>query len=1000
MKNLKQYLCTLLVLSMLTGILPAKAIHLSDTPDTKRPDESTQAAITGDTAFGVCGPDLIWTLTSDGTLTISGRGEMNDYPNGSLMPWSQYRESITTIIIQDGVTSIDASAFSNFDNLTKATIAASVIDIGGRLFSDCEQMKTAGPVGGGYNIEYEWTEIPENAFMMCDALTYVYISETVTSVGENAFDHCYHLSSAGPGDGTFDPDTCTASYGIEFGWTDKIPDKAFLDCEVLTEITFPETLTTIGKRAFEASGLTGIMIPDSVTTIGDSAFEFSAITYIDIGSSLETIGSCVFANCLGLTDVTIPGTVRTIGYSAFDFCRNLKDVTLEEGVEAIGMYAFKNCPVDKIVLPTTITSIGVYALSAPSVRFLGNSPSDVGENAFVHDAILYRSRDSVWSHWFWYQNDCGEWVSVEDENSDQIAGQATFTWGPSSTSHWTVNAVYSPEFDTQPVSNVVYTGDPVTFTVSFTGVPMPDAQWQIDRGDGNGWVDIEGATSAAYIIDSADIACNGYRYRCVIENYGGIAVSEAVTLTVLNRLVASGDCGENLTWTLDRAGVLTISGEGVMDNYTSSSAIPWYDYRGDITALIIGDDVTSIGVSAFSFCEYLTDVTIGKNVVTISDYAFYNCSSLTDIFIPDSVTSINEGSFCNCTALASVIMGNGVTSIGYGAFQSCASLSAVTIPDSVTTLADQAFYNCTNLTSLTIGSGISAIGNLAFQYCKKLASVSIPEGVTTIGRQAFCYCYGLTTLTIPESVTVIGQYAFYDCDILETVCYGGIEKQWYEITIESGNECLTDSAFIFAAPEVIASGACGADDADLTWALTEDGTLTISGTGTMADFGLGEAPWNSNFELITNIVIQDGVTGISDHAFIFCTQLLTVTIPVSMMTIGDSVFGNCTKLETVYYDGDKVQWKSISIGKYNHPLLNAEITFAALPQIIMGDINEDSYVNSRDVIIILNAIAGHHTDTFTLLQTIAADINCDDSITIRDAILILQALASKTTDQL
>ena len=229
MKKTKQYLCILLVLSILTGILPAQAIDLSDTPDTKRPNDSTQGSIASDTAFGVCGPDLIWTLTSDGTLTISGRGEMNDYPNGSSMPWSQYRESVTTIIIQDGVTSIDASAFSNFDNLTKATIAASVTDVGGRLFSDCEQMMTAGPVGGDYNIEYEWTEIPENAFMMCDALTYVYISETVTSIGENAFDYCYHLSSAGPGDGTFDPNTCTASYGIEFGWTDKIPDKAFLD---------------------------------------------------------------------------------------------------------------------------------------------------------------------------------------------------------------------------------------------------------------------------------------------------------------------------------------------------------------------------------------------------------------------------------------------------------------------------------------------------------------------------------------------------------------------------------------------------------------------------------------------------------------------------------------------------------------------------------------------------------------------------------------------------
>ena len=486
----------------------------------------------------------------------------------------------------------------------------------------------------------------------------------------------------------------------------------------------------------------------------------------------------------------------------------------------------------------------------------------------------------------------------------------------------------------------------------------------------------------------------------MIENYGGIAVSEAGTLTVIRTAVASGSCGENLTWTLDGVGILTINGEGAMDDYNSASGTPWYAYKSDITSLVIGDNVTTIGSSAFSFCDRLTTVTIGKNTAIINDFAFYNCPSLANVIIPNSVTTISEGAFYNCGALASVILGNGLATIEYGAFQNCTNLSDITIPDSVTTLGSQAFYNCTSLTSVTIGSALATIGSLAFQYCTNLASVTIPASVTTIGQQAFCYCYNLATVTIPETVTVIGQYAFYDCGILETVHYGGIEKQWRKITVEIGNECLTNAAFIFAEPEVIVSGACGAEGSDLTWTLTEDDTLTISGMGAMADFNLGDAPWNKNFEHITNIVIKDGVTNISDHAFIFCTQLVTVTIPVSVMTIGDSVFSNCTKLETVYYAGNKVQWKSISIGNYNHPLLNAEIIFAALPQVIMGDINEDSNVNARDVIIILNAIAGQQTDTFTLIQTIVVDVNHDDTISIRDAILILQAIASKTTDQL
>ncbi|MCD8129186.1 MAG: leucine-rich repeat domain-containing protein, partial [Oscillospiraceae bacterium] len=107
---------------------------------------------------------------------------------------------------------------------------------------------------------------------------------------------------------------------------------------------------------------------------------------------------------------------------------------------------------------------------------------------------------------------------------------------------------------------------------------------------------------------------------------------------------ASGTFGYNGTWTLED-GVLTISGDGEMNNFSFPSLCPWYSQRESITAVVIEDGVTSIGYYAFSYCSSLTSVTIPDSVTSIVGYAFIGCSSLTSITIPDSVTSIGSYAF-------------------------------------------------------------------------------------------------------------------------------------------------------------------------------------------------------------------------------------------------------------------------------------------------------------------------------------------------------------------
>ena len=134
----------------------------------------------------------------------------------------------------------------------------------------------------------------------------------------------------------------------------------------------------------------------------------------------------------------------------------------------------------------------------------------------------------------------------------------------------------------------------------------------------------------------------------------------------------SGTCGSNLTWTYESAtNTLTISGNGGMSYYTSSTNVPWSSFRSSIRTVVIQNGVTSIGDNAFNGCSGLTSVTIPNSVTSIGESAFNWCSGLTSVTIPNSVTSIGYYAFRDCRGLTSVTIPNSVTSIGYYAFNSC-----------------------------------------------------------------------------------------------------------------------------------------------------------------------------------------------------------------------------------------------------------------------------------------------------------------------------------------
>ena len=232
----------------------------------------------------------------------------------------------------------------------------------------------------------------------------------------------------------------------------------------------------------------------------------------------------------------------------------------------------------------------------------------------------------------------------------------------------------------------------------------------------------------------------------------------------------SGNCGangDNVTWTLDSDGTLTISGKGGIKErafYTNKS----------IRKVVIEDGVTSLGEGAFMQCESLTSITIPNSVTSISDNTFVGCRSLTSITIPNSVTSIGICSFWACTSLTSITIPDSVTSIGIASFSDCTSLTSITIPNSVKSIGNGAFDGCTSLTSVTIPNSVTSLGNGAFEKCSRLRSIKINKKLYEkfkdidafygVSPDAFDYYYNATYETSTVGGSISGNVKTYETD--------------------------------------------------------------------------------------------------------------------------------------------------------------------------------------------------------------------------------------------
>ncbi len=336
-------------------------------------------------------------------------------------------------------------------------------------------------------------------------------------------------------------------------------------------------------------------------------------------------------------------------------------------------------------------------------------------------------------------------------------------------------------------------------------------------------------------------------------------------------------------------------------------------------------NVTRIGEDAFFDCTGLTSITMPNSITSIGAVAFCACSELTSVTIPGSVTSIEEGAF-SASGLTSVTIPGSVTSIEEAAFGYCSGLTSVTLDTGVISIGGYAFSNCSGLTSITIPNSVTDIGNGAFENCSGLTSITLGASVTSIKSYTFSGCSGLASITIPNSVTSIGAYAFNGCGRLNSITVEHITP--LPMTGSSGFSPSTSDLYVPATSISLYQGdsywgnfrrimAIGTTPS-ITWdigycqdsttcdtviaTLDNTGVMTISGIGKMKGWtstSSSEIPWDKYHNILTSIVIEQGVTNISDWAFSNCDELVSVAIPNSVTTIGSSAFQECSRLTSI-----------------------------------------------------------------------------------------------------
>ena len=371
---------------------------------------------------------------------------------------------------------------------------------------------------------------PKNYTLLsfCNQIQSVTIPESVTSIGKSAFEHCSNL------------DSLTIK-----GVATSIGAYAFASCTSLTSLSLVGSFQTIGDYAFSDCGMTSLTIDANITSIGEFAFSSKSLTSLSLTGNVQKIGDYAFAFCTSLTSLSLTGNVQKIGDYAFYFCSSLYTAALSKSLTSIGSHAFDSCTsLDSIEIPGKVTEIGDYAFTEA-----GLTSATIDEGVQSTGKLMFYK--------------CSNLKTVEFPKSLTAIGYGSF-WG---------------------CSDLEY-------------VTIPD--------------------SVVSVEDFAFANCTSLQEITLPHGVETISKQDFAGCTSLSKVTLSD-------------GVKTI-GEGAFEGCTSTS----------LTSITLPNSVETIGEEAFQRCTGLESITIPEKVTTIKSGTFDYCSKLKYITLPAGLTSFQD----------------------------------------------------------------------------------------------------------------------------------------------------------------------------------------------------------------------------------------------------------------------------------------------------------------------------------------------------------------------
>lgn len=748
----------------------------------------------------------------------------------------------------------------------------------------------------------------------------------------------------------------------------KIGSNAFYGLTSLKNAEIASSVASIGNGAFAGcEKLAAVVIPDSVKKIGSAAFPESASacvsassvfanqdnykTYTDgvSGDPVLASDNSVSWAVYGGDTLIISGNGTIIRFENNSYApwskyhKDLKTVVVEYGIKGLPLQLLGKDKVDpaidteKVYYPAVKTVVigDTVPLNRPgeisgctNIERYDVSYACRQLNGYTLGTISGQTNGQYVKEFFIPKN-------VKKDNSGPIlCGMPSLE-----------KLEFEEGFDGFATSNIgEWSTAYVRNAPKLKNITIPYSVTQISDYS---FIDLSGLEKLEILNPNTEISENAF-YRCSADMTVICAKDSKAEIWAKSKnlktetYIGSGEFGEGLSWYINGDGQMTVSGTGIMPDYSEADAAPWANYTSQIKTVLIQEGITTIGAYSFEGLSNVGTVTIPVSVTAIKDNAFVNCG--------EGLTIACQGGaaeeYANNNQIKVIIGGtlsNGIT---------------WKIADKTLTISGNGAIpggNESNNAYLWDGASAETPWRNVKTYMNDVNTIIVEEGITKIPAGAFALCVGLENIMLPKTLTTISNVMLHEADNLEflaipenvTICGDGIshpsdlkrvavlsktmDKKVSSLVSENPRNdvtilCYEDSKIAqssdignYNKETIINHG----EDGNIRWLVTSEGSLDIYGAGDLGT--LEQAPWTEYASSIKNVYIHMGITGIGagcfegiNNAYIEIPHTVSalqanavsgsgcrVRVPFDVETIEENAFGTDTTIMS--YEGTYAQ---------------------------------------------------------------------------------------------